>query len=213
MIGFEAYRPAANPELVPSSVYAGSDASLKVVFKTLLTKKDTVTKQKALEELAALLVAAQPASPSAAEAGGVTDAQVRDSMAHFAFLFARLVQDHDRRVRQLAGQVLCAYAQRVPRAFKNRFELFAVDALAAAHDSAAAREVLDALRAAGLAPDAALAQSTQAGLWQLVRRRAEDDAEFAQAPEIVAERVVGFDSLAGRRPRPHASPAATGRCR
>ena len=45
----------------------------------------------------------------------VTEAELRDCLSHFAFLFPRLVHDHDRRVRFLAVSALLAIAKRIPK--------------------------------------------------------------------------------------------------
>jgi len=206
MNAFEQFRVnVADPLLVPSSVYAGSNEALQAIFKALLTKRDTTTRVKNLEgkPLCKLRTAGAGTDDAththaelAALAPSIPEADVRDSLAHFAFLLSRLAHDHDRRVRSCTLAAFAAVAKRVPKAVKRRFELFASDVLVAAHDSACDRVAAEAMAAADVDPRMALPAATQLQLWAMVRRRVEDDADFATQKELAIDRVVRLRAAA-----------------
>src|SRR4051794_15155114 len=99
-IGFDAFR---SPDEFTSPIYSGSEEALRAPFKALLTKKDSITRVKAINDLE--------------EAFKSLDVeQCREGLAHWAFLYERCQKDNDRRVRMGAARVMVVLVAKIPKA-------------------------------------------------------------------------------------------------
>ncbi|RLO05817.1 hypothetical protein DYB28_000823 [Aphanomyces astaci] len=123
-IGFSAFATSAPPPSAPTSAatpsntspfsfYDGPDTELSLALK-MLGKRDAQTKTKALTTLKDTLIPSRK------------PADLRLAVGQFCYLYgAKLMLDNDRRVRQLATDVLGALIDRLPKGtvFHNHMQL------------------------------------------------------------------------------------------
>ncbi|CAK9006587.1 E3 ubiquitin-protein ligase listerin (RING-type E3 ubiquitin transferase listerin) [Durusdinium trenchii] len=127
-----------------SSFFEGSNEDLKQAFKAL-SKRDSQTKIKALQEVDDLVNGSSP----------VKKEEARVALRHFYYHYLRLcTRDADQRVRERANVTLLAFVTRVPKLVTKSSSVILGDVICCSGDSAnaevarAANAVLDALQAA-----------------------------------------------------------------
>ena len=108
-------------EPVVSPVYTGHNHDLQILSKSLLSKKDLVTRLKLLQDLEDLVPCLPPKD-------------VRDFLLNWAFLFRRMLQDNDIRVRILSARVMHALNKAIPKACTNRMHVLAWPLMVLSHD-------------------------------------------------------------------------------
>jgi hypothetical protein len=93
-------RPNQTQSLIP--YYNGPDSDLELTLKKV-SKKDVITKMKALHEFRALIESRQPKV-------------IRGALPHWTYLFGQLTMHNDRRVRELANITQLDLCKKIPKA-------------------------------------------------------------------------------------------------
>lgn len=174
LVGFEAFRTEDNLDFT-SPVFQGHEAFV-LPFRALLTKRDSITRTKALAELEQTYSAIQDVQA------------VRDTLPHFAYLYTRVLQrDNDRRIRAGTGKVVKLLAQLVPKAMANRFDTFGPDWLLACFDSdrESATLALQALKEID-SPEL-YSQQVSLQLFRFSRQRSPDERLVGHKNELESE--------------------------
>jgi hypothetical protein len=205
-LGFEAFRVNSSPlreedneeegeerreeDFYRSSVYTGTNEFLGTIFRTLTTKTDATTVQRATTEFIDRLSKDEELTPS----------ELRNALPHFAFIFSRLARDPRHRVRGLASKLLLAYTQRVPIALQSKgVKLLGADWLCLLQDAAASESARASLICAKLDKDGGVEGLSYGTLHQLVRfvRQKPEDA-LSWTPRTSQEEEADKEDMAVR---------------
>lgn len=110
-IGFDSFsnqldaNQPSKAQLGVSVFYSGSDNELSTIFKNV-SKKDTITKIKALEQLEAVL---QQKSSK----------EIRACLSHWFYVYGLLNMENNKRIRELTAKVLFVFVEKTPKALRR----------------------------------------------------------------------------------------------